>query len=83
MKAISSTIARKNLTQTMNNVCKDHDPVIITRKNDKPVVMLSLEDYEFLNETAYLFCNPRNAIFIEESIEELKSNKGLKGELPE
>ena len=67
----------------MKKVCEDHDPVIITRRNNEAVVMLSLEDYEALNETAYLLRNPRNAKRLLESIEELETGKGLERELAE
>jgi len=83
MHAISYTSARENLAQTMKKVCEDHDPVIITRRNNEAVVMLSLEDYEALNETAYLLRNPRNAKRLLESIEELESGKGIERELAE
>jgi antitoxin YefM len=83
MQAISYTSARKNLSKTMKKVCEDHDPVIITRRNNEAVVMLSLEDYEALNETAYLLRNPRNAKRLLESIEELETGKGLERELVE
>ena len=77
MKAISYTAARNNLAQTMQRVCDDHDPVIITRKSTDSVVMLSLEDYEALQETAYLLQSPANAKRLMESIEQLESGKGV------
>ncbi len=52
MKALSYTAARSNLAKTMESICDDHEPVVITRKNERSVVMLSLEDYESLEETA-------------------------------
>jgi len=55
MDAISYTAARANLAKTMEKVCNDHDAVIITRKRESPVVMISLEDYQAMEETAYLF----------------------------
>ena len=45
----------------MNRVCEDHIPLIITRQNQDPVVMLSLEDYNAIEETLYLLRSPRNA----------------------
>ena len=45
MAAISYTIARENLASTMDRVCPDHNPVIITRGRKPAVVMMSLEDY--------------------------------------
>jgi len=61
MKAITYTAARENLASTMDGVCKDRDPVVITRNRDQAVVMLSLEDFEALQETAYLLRSPANA----------------------
>ena len=83
MKAISYTAARNNLAQTMQRVCDDHDPVIITRKNTDSVVMLSLDDFEALQETAYLLQNPANAKRLIESIEQLESDKGMEKEILE
>jgi len=69
MTAMTYTAARENLASTMNRVCVDHDPVIITRNRDQAVVMLSLEDYESLQETAYLLRSPANAKRLFDSIE--------------
>ena len=59
MDAISYTAARTNLAKTMEQVCEDHSPVIITRSKSPSVVMISLEDYEALQETAYLLRAPK------------------------
>jgi antitoxin YefM len=61
MDAITHTEARENLARTIQQVCRDHQPVIITRKREDSVVMMSLEDYESLSETAYLLKSPKNA----------------------
>ena len=83
MKAISYTHARAHLANTMKKVCEDHDPVIITRKRNDTVVMMSLEDFESLNETAYLLQNPKNAKRLLQSIEQLESGKGFERDLTE
>ena len=62
MKAITYSAARQNLAKTMENVCKDHAPIIVTRKTTDSVVIISLEDYEALEETAYLLRSPKNTI---------------------
>lgn len=80
MNTITYTAARSNLAQTMKDVCADHEPVIITRK-DEAVVMLSLEDYKSLEETAYLLRSPKSAKRLLESVAELESGKGLEREL--
>ena len=77
MKAITYTAARENLASTMDHVCADHDPVIITRNRDQAVVMMSLEDYESLQETAYLLRSPANARRLLDSISEFKGSGGV------
>ena len=81
MTAISYTAARENLASTMDKVCEDHDPVIITRNRNQAVVMMSLEDYSSWEETAYLMRSPANARRILEGIAELEKGKGIKKKL--
>jgi len=81
MKALTYTAVRSNLAKTMKEVCDDHDPVIITRRQNDAVVMMSLEDYEALNETAYLLHSPRNTRRLLESIEELEKGNGKERKL--
>jgi antitoxin YefM len=83
MDAISYTAARANLAKTMERVCNDHSPVIITRKSETPVVMVSLEDYQAMQETAYLLRSPANARHLLESIAELEAGKGTERDLME
>ena len=83
MKAITYTAARESLASTMDRVCVDHDPVIITRNRDQAVVMMSLEDYESLQETAYLLRSPANARRLLDSISELKGIGGITKSLDE
>ena len=83
MRAISYTAARKNLATTIKKVCDDHDPIIVTRKNEDAVIIISLEDYESLQETAYLTQSPKNIKRLLESIEQLESGNGVQRELIE
>lgn len=83
MDAISYTVARANLAKTMEKVCNDHDPVIITRKRESPVVMISLADFQAMEETAYLLRSPANARHLLESIAELEAGNGIEHELIE
>lgn len=83
MDAISYTSARQNLAKTMDRVCHDHEPIIITRNNEQSVVMMSLEDYKALEETAYLLRSPKNAKRLLESIAQLEGNQGKERELVE
>jgi len=77
MRALSYTALRNTLAKTMEKVCIDHEPIIITRKSEAAVVMLSLEDYESLEETTYLLRSPRNLKRLVESISQLEEGKGF------
>ena len=81
MTAITYTAARANLAKTMDKVIDDHDPIIITRNSEQSVVLLSLEDYQALEETAFLLRTPANATRLLASIEQLNSGRGLIKEL--
>ncbi|MDL1979550.1 MAG: type II toxin-antitoxin system prevent-host-death family antitoxin [Desulfobacteria bacterium] len=83
MEAITYTAARQNLAKTMEKVCKDHAPVIVTRKISNSVVIMSLEAYEALEETAYLLRSPKNTRRLIESIVQLENDKGTEKELLE
>jgi antitoxin YefM len=65
----------------MNRVCEDHEALIITRNGEQSVVMLSLEDYNALEETAYLLRNPTNAKRLLSAIGQLNTGKGTEREL--
>jgi antitoxin YefM len=60
---------------------QDHDPVIITKKRDPAVVMISLEDFEAMQETAYLMQSPKNAARLLKSIEEMENNSAVRKSL--
>jgi len=81
MKAITYTAARENLASTMDRVCADHEPVIVTRNRDTAVVMMSLEDYSALEETAYLLRSPANARRLLKSIEEYEQGRVVRKKL--
>jgi antitoxin YefM len=83
MNAMTYTQARQKLAETIKRVCRDHDPVIITRKREDAVVMISQADYDSLTATAHLLRNPRNARRLLNSIRELEDGKGKTRELLE
>ena len=83
MNAIVYTHARAELASTMDQVCADHAPIIITRKKAGSVVMLSLEDYNALEETAYLLRSPANARRLLASIDRLEQGGGTERKLAE
>lgn len=76
MKAITYTAARESLASTMDRVCEDSEAVVITRNRDQAVVMISLAEYQTLEETAHLTRSPANARRLLSSIHSLDKGKG-------
>lgn len=70
MKHTSSTQLRANLSKVMDQVIDDHEPVMVTRAGGKPVVVISLEDYNAMDETMYLSASPANKAALEKAIAE-------------
>ena len=75
MDAITYTKARKNFAGVMNKVCDDNAPVIITRQSERPVVMMSLADYNAIEETLYLLRSPKNAARLIKAIKDIEGKK--------
>jgi antitoxin YefM len=76
MDAVTYSAARANLASTMDRVCQDHEPLIITRSGQPSVVMLSMADYQSLEETAFLLRSPENAKRLLAAVTSLGKGKG-------
>jgi len=83
MKSLSYTHTRANFASTLDAVVADREEVVITRAGHEPVVIVSLQDYESLKETAYLLRSPANARRLLGSIERLESGGGSQHALAE
>lgn len=74
---------RAQLAKTLDEVNDDHKPVIITRQNGKPAIVMSVEDFKAYEETAYLMASPKNAQRLNSAISELESGRGTENGLIE
>ena len=83
MNAATYTDVRKNLKQFFDKAYKEHDPVIVTRKNNENVIILSLDDYNSLNETHYLLSNEYNAHRLITSLNDSRTGNAFQKELIE
>jgi antitoxin YefM len=72
MEVFTYSHTLQNLTAIMNKVTDDRAPVLITRQSGSPVVMMSLQDFNALEETAYLMRSPKNAKRLMESIDQFQ-----------
>lgn len=73
---MSYSESRARYAEVLDSVVDDREEVVITRAGHEPVVIVSLEDYESLKETAYLLRSPENARRLLASIESLESGEG-------
>lgn len=76
MKTMTYSESRAKYAETLNSVVEDREEVIITRAGHEPVVIVSLDDYESLKETAYLLRSPENARRLLASIDRLEAGRG-------
>jgi antitoxin YefM len=81
MNAITYTDLRANLAQTMEKVCDDHMPMIVTRQKADSVVIMSLEDYHSMEETFYILRSPKNAEILRRRIADIETGKGIEKDL--
>ena len=81
MPVKSYTEARANLAKLMDEVCDSRAPLIITRQKARAVVLMSLEEYEGMEETMHLLRSPANAKRLRRSIAELNAGRGVKRKL--
>lgn len=83
MKTMSYTESRAKYAETLDSVVEDREEVVITRAGHEPVVIVALDDYQALKETAYLLRSPENARRLLASIDRLESGDGTVRELAE
>jgi len=77
MDVLSFTEARANLKSVMDKVVRDHTQVVVTRQKAEAVVIVSLEDWNSIEETMHLLSTPRNAERLRRSIAQLNEGKGV------
>lgn len=72
MLAVNYTTLRENMKAYMDKVTDDYETMIVTRKDNKNVVMLSEEAYNNLIENAYIMGNKTNFDWVMESKAQLE-----------
>lgn len=81
MRTMTYTESRARYAETLDAVIESREPIVITRANREPVVMLSLAEYESIQETAYLMASPVNASRLLQAADELLAGKGVERRL--
>lgn len=83
MKTMTYSESRANYAAVLDSVLDDREEVVITRAGRDPVVMVALDDYESLKETAHLLRSPANARRLLGAIERLEAGGGVERDLAE
>ena len=83
MDTINYSTFRSNLASVLDKVNDDHLPVLVTRQNGKPAVILSLEDYNSYEETVYLMTSPVNARRLNQAIADVEAGNVIRHEMLE
>ncbi len=76
MDTLNYSAFRSHLAKTLDKVNEDHKPILVTRQNGRPAVVMSLEDFKSYEETAYLMASPKNAERLNKAIAQLESGQG-------
>lgn len=76
MRTMSYTESRQRYAEVLDSVVENREEVIITRAGHEPVVIVSLDDFESLRETAYLMRSPANARRLLDAMERLEAGGG-------
>ncbi|MGF7235435.1 MAG: type II toxin-antitoxin system Phd/YefM family antitoxin [Frankia sp.] len=83
MRTMTYSESRARYAETLDRVVDDKEEVVITRAGHEPVVIVSLDDYQSLKETAYLLRSPENARRLLTAIDRLESGGGTVRDLAE
>ena len=83
MFAVNYTNFRENMKDYMDKATNDYETMIVTRKNNKNVVMISEETYNNLMENVYVMGNKANYDWVMESKAQLEGKKFSSHELSE
>lgn len=76
MRAVEFSTAKKGLRALIRRVCEDSEPaVIVDKESSDQAVLLSLEDYRSLEETAYLLRSPANRAHLEEALRQVQEGR--------
>jgi antitoxin YefM len=83
MDVLSYSDTRARLKEVMDRVVEDRTPVVVTRQSGEAVVMVSLADWNAMEETLHLLSSPKNAERLKTAIHQLDAGRGKKRDLVE
>ena len=82
-KILPYSVVRQNLASVMDEACTSRAPITVTRRGSQPVVIMSLEEYNAMDETAHLTSNPANLAHLRRGLKAFAKGKGIEHKLIE
>jgi antitoxin YefM len=83
MDVLTYSDARSNLKEVMDRVVRDRTPVVVTRQKAEAVVMISLSDWNAMEETLHLLSTTANAERLRASVRQLEAGRDVERRLSE
>ena len=83
MNAVNYSDLRRHLKTYLDRVYEDREALIVTRKNNENVVLLSIDQYNSLVETDYLLSSEANARHLVDSLRNARAGAVTEHELIE
>jgi antitoxin YefM len=75
MKTVNYSELRQNLKSNLDMVSEDSDILIVHRSKGKSVVMMSLDDFNSLQETQYLLSTKNNRERLLDAVVDVEKGK--------
>lgn len=75
MKAVTYRDAKKNLRSLIHQVCRNAEPVIVDSGTKEQAVLISIKDFQAMEETAYLLSSPANRAHLEHSLKQVAEGR--------
>lgn len=76
MNSISYTEARDRLASVWDEAISSRQPIAISRRGKESVVLVAMDEWEGLQETAHLLRSPANARRLLEALNRLNEGQG-------
>jgi len=75
MRVVNFTDARNNLKSVIDDVVNDADFTVIARRDAPDAVVMSLDTFNSIMETAYLLKSPANAEWLARGVEQVRKGE--------
>lgn len=83
MSDVTLAEAKRSLDELIEDASESGEPVFVTRRGEQVAVLLSVAEYNSMQETLHLLSSPENAERLRQSIADANAGRLIKYELPD